>query len=114
VLCAAPPCLDDQAQQTTAALKSCVRSSRHGVLVTSGCTLGPVGCRLRPAGQLLVVQPCGTDRHPIGPAVRVGPIRTDDDLAAVQEWIRTSRFDPLLLPPHRTSTHRTLRGATQN
>jgi len=100
VLCVAPGCRAGQPNRATAALRDYVRSSRHGVLIVSGCSLGPATCRLRPAGPLVLVQPCDTHRRPIGPAIRVGPIRSDDDLIALQKWIRVARFDPTLLPPH--------------
>lgn len=82
--------------------------------VVSGCTLGPVACRLRPAGCLIVLQPCDTERRPIGAAVWVGPIRTDDDLTAVRDWIRAGRFAPALLPAHLIAQHHRTRGARQN
>lgn len=41
LICAAPTC-DDGQPNAAAALRDCVRSSRHGVLVVSGCSLGAV------------------------------------------------------------------------
>lgn len=114
VVCAAPACVTEQPNRATEALRDCVRSSRHGVLVVSGCSLGAVGCRLRPTGALILAQPCDVDRRPTGPAVRVGPLRSDDDVAAVQAWIRAARFDPALLPPHLVALHRTTRAAMHN
>lgn len=114
VICAGPACGTAQPDRATAALRECVRSSQHGVLVLSGCSLGAVGCRFRPTGPLVVVQPCDVHRRPTGQAVRVGPIRTDDDLAAVQTWIRIARFDPALLPPHLVALHHTTRAAMHN
>jgi hypothetical protein len=91
-----------------------VRSTRHGVLVVSGCTLDPLACRLRPTGPMLVVQPCYTQRRPTGPAIRVGALRTHDDIAAMQDWIRTARFDPAPLPPHLIAVRQRTRAATSN
>jgi len=62
-------------------LRDCVRDSRGGVLVVSGCAVGPLACRMRAPGPVALVQPCDANRDPVCPAVRVGPIRTDDDIA---------------------------------
>ena len=114
VICAAPACSTEQSNGISAALRDCVRSSRHGVLVVSGCYLGAISCRLRPVGPLVLVKPCDAHRRPTGPVVCVGPLRSDDDVAAVQEWIRIARFDPALLPPHLVALHRTTRAAMHN
>lgn len=114
VLCGVPICRAGPPFGLSAALRECVRSSRYGVLVMSGCTLGPVGCRLREAGPIIVVQPCDTERRPTRPAVRIGPIRDDGDLAAVRNWIRCASFDPSLLPTHLTALHRARGAAARN
>lgn len=114
VVCTAPGCHTEQSNCVAATLRDCVRSSRHGVLVVSGCTLGPFACRLRPGGSLVLVQPCDAQRRPTAPAIRVGPLRSDGDIAAVQAWIRIARFDPALLPPHLIALHRTTRAAMRN
>ncbi len=116
VLCSAPACdtAVEGPDRTTAAMSDCVRSSQHGVLVVSGCTLGSVACRLRPSGPLVLVQPCDVHRRPTGPAIRVGPLRTDDDLVTVQNWIQAGRLDPALLPAHLITVHRTTCAATTN
>lgn len=95
-------------------LRRCVRSSRHGVLVVSGCTVGTVGCRLRAPGPVIVVQPCTEDREPLGAAVWIGPIGTAHDLAAVEDWIRAAGFDPADLPAHLTALHRAAPVGTRN
>ena len=114
VICLARACGTEQTNRAAAALRECVRSSRHAVLIVSGCSLGAVGCRLRPPGPVVLVQPCDIHRRPIGPAIRVGPLRTDDDVAAVQAWIRTARFDLALLPPRLVTLHRATRAAMHN
>lgn len=114
VLCAAAPCRTDDLRDTVSTLRECVRHSRHGVLVTSGCTLGAVACRLRPAGPLVVVQPCDADRRPLGRDVRIGPVTGPGDINSVEEWIRGHRLDPALLPPHLVGLDRRTRSAGQN
>jgi hypothetical protein len=91
-----------------------VRDSRGGVLVVSGCTVGSVVCRLREPGPVLLVQPCDANRDPICPAVRVGPIRSEDDIAEVRDWLRGGRLDPASLPAHLTALHRAAGAATSN
>lgn len=135
--CATPP----DVRGPAATLQECVRSSRHGVLVVAGCTLGPVTCRLRAAGPVLVVQPCDRHRRAVGPAIWIGPLRTDPsttrstdadgdtdndpdgseidgvlaaDLALVVDWLRAARFDPALLPPRLTALHRRTRAVSRN
>ena len=109
VLCSAPTCdtAVEGPDRVAAAMSDCVRSSRHGVLVVSGCTLGPVACRLRPPGPLVLVQPCDVHRRPTGPVIRVGPLRTGADLDTVRNWIQAGRLDPALLPSHLITVHRT-------
>ncbi|MEN3265249.1 hypothetical protein [Pseudonocardia sp.] len=114
VMCTAPPCRDELTAQIVATLRECVRTSRCGVLVMSQCTLGTIACRLRPPGQFVLVQPCDTQRRPMGSGVRVGPLRDEADLAAVQAWIRAARFDAQLLLAHLTATDRTVRSAMRN
>ncbi|MGH3602498.1 MAG: hypothetical protein ACRDQI_00515 [Pseudonocardiaceae bacterium] len=66
VTCVAPACGTEQPDRLAVVLRDCVLSSRDGVLVVSGCSLGAVSCRFRPAGPLVHVQPCDADR-PGGP-----------------------------------------------
>lgn len=44
VVCAAPACCTALYVPLLSALRAAVRSSTHGVLVTSGCHLGPFAC----------------------------------------------------------------------
>lgn len=80
------------------ALRAVVRSARHGVLISTGCTLGPLTCRSRAAGAVVLVQPCDLDRRPTAPAVHVGPLRTRSDVADLVAWLRTGELDPTDLP----------------
>jgi hypothetical protein len=77
------------------ALREVVRASQGGVLVRSGCL---AGCPVRPAGPVVVVQPCDAGRRPTAPALRIGPLRTGADVAALAAWLRAADLDPRLLP----------------
>lgn len=74
-------------------LRDTIRRCPHGVLLTSGCILGHLWCRAirsrtpRLAGPIVLVQPCTTERRPIGPAIPVGPLRTLEDLTALGRWL---------------------------
>ena len=114
VTCRAPACSTEQSRRLWAVLRDCVRSSQHGVLVVSGCSLGAVSCGFRSAGPLVCVQPCDADRRPTAPVVRVGPIRSEADVAAVQAWIRAARLDPASLPAHLVELHQAARAARHN
>lgn len=114
VLCGAAPCRTENLPDTATALRDCVRTSRHGVMVTSGCMFGPSSCRLRPAGPVVVVQPCDPDRRPVGLAVRIGPLVGPADVASVRDWISGHPLDPDLLPAHLVGLDRRMRSAGQN
>lgn len=113
VLCGAPTCAGEVHAQALEALAEVVRTSSHGMLVRGGCTSGPVACRLRPAGPMLVVQACDARLHATAPALRVGPLRGRADVDAVAAWLRDGA-DPARLPGHLVATHRTMSAAAQN
>lgn len=96
VVCQADSCLSGLALMP--ALRSVVRATRHGVLISSGCTLGTLTCRSRTAGTVVLVQPCDVERRPVGPAVSVGPLRTRSDVADLVAWLRAGEFDTAALP----------------
>ncbi|WP_264045477.1 hypothetical protein [Mycolicibacterium rhodesiae] len=55
------------------ALRTMVRDSSGGMLVSTPCLLGPDGCpdgcqAHRDEGAVAMLQPCRADRSPIGPA----------------------------------------------
>ncbi len=114
VLCAELPCRTEDFPDTAAALRECVRTSQHGVLVTAGCTAGAPGCRLRRPGPLLLVQPCDAERRPVGPAVRVGPVTGPEDISAIEEWMRDPRLDSAPLPAHLLDFDHRTRSAGRN
>ncbi len=78
-------------------LRAVVRDSRHGVLASGGCPLGP-GCGRREPGMILLVQPCDADRAPTGPVTVAGPVRGTDDVRAVTAWLARGSLDPDELP----------------
>lgn len=114
VACAATSCCTALHAPLMSALRSAVRSSMHGVLVTSGCQLGPLACRTRPHGPLILIQPCDQHRRPIGCAMLVGPFQVEADVAAVVDWLHAGRFDPAALPAHLRTAQRAVHGAVQN
>ena len=79
-------------------LRALVRDSGHGMLVTAGCPFGPATCAAREPGMLLLVQPCGADREPVGPVTVIGPVRGTDDVRAVTRWLVAGTFDAAALP----------------
>jgi hypothetical protein len=95
-------------------MRRVVRSSRLGVLVVARCPLGYLACGLRSPGQILVLQPCDARQRPIGPAVRLGPLLTDEDVTVAEAWVREGRFDPELLPERLVSLHRMMRSYVRN
>jgi hypothetical protein len=83
-------------------LRATIRSCPNGVLVAAGCMLGPLTCAARPdrRGVLVLLQPCSTDRTPIGSATWVGPINDRFDAAAVADWVHNGDWRLGALPKH--------------
>lgn len=80
-------------------LRAVVRDSGHGVLVTSGCRLGPAVCGGRRPGMMVLVQACDAGRRPTSAVVAAGPVRSTDDVRAVTRWLQGGGApDPLALP----------------
>ena len=96
VVCQADRCCSELALMP--ALRAAVRASAHGVLISSGCTVGPLTCRSRVAGPVVLVQPCDLQRRPVGPAVQVGPLQTRSDVADLVSWLRTGDHEVAALP----------------
>lgn len=113
IVCAALGCHSELSSDTTAAVRDRVGSSRYGVMVVSGCFFGPVMCRLRPTGQMVVVQPCDVDNAPQGPAVRLGPVRSTADVSAIRACL-TNGFHADDIPPHLLAMHRDIQAAAGN
>ncbi|WP_433274097.1 hypothetical protein ACQPZA_24390 [Pseudonocardia xinjiangensis] len=95
-------------------LRSAVRSSRHGVLVTTGCLFDGPACAMRATAPVVLVQACDARRRPTGVAVRVGPLRTSADVDALASWLRAGRLDPAELPARLLDLHRRAAAAPLN
>lgn len=105
VRCADRACGGPLAADLDQALRESVRSSRHGILVVSGCTCGPLACRTRPVGPVVLVQPCRGNR-PTGPAVHIGPVSGGEDVAAVRACLEHGHLDVKNLPMRLLVLHR--------
>ncbi|MGW3026642.1 hypothetical protein [Streptomyces sp. NPDC001221] len=78
-------------------LRRVVRDSPHGVMISTGCLRKVLDCAGR-RGLRAAVQPCTADRSPTGTAVRLGPLVTVADAAAVGAWLRAGMPDDGTLP----------------
>lgn len=98
VLCT--KCQSSLGQAMLEQLRSTVRHTRHGVLVTTGCVLGEFTCLARQQGgdSVLILQPCSIDRAAEGPAIWIGAINSLDDLRIVCTWLRSGRWESNPLP----------------
>jgi hypothetical protein len=118
VLCTAPACgTGDEgtvAERLIEALRGVVRTSRLGVLVTTGCLCGEVACGVRAKAPVVLVQACDADRRPTGLALLVGPLRTNADVEALASWLRSGRLDPGELPERMLTLHRQVTAAPMN
>ena len=114
MFCGDSECATDVRDRALVAMRRAVRSSRLGVLVVARCPVGRLACGLRSPGSMLVVQPTDARQRPAGPAVRVGPVLTLEDVTAVEAWLREVRFDPELLPGRLVSLHRMMRAHAHN
>ncbi|WP_031479734.1 hypothetical protein [Streptomyces bicolor] len=88
---------DDADEEVMDGLRRAVRSCRHGIMVSTGCLEWFLHCR-RQRGVHAAVQPCAADRRPTGAVVRLGPLRTEADAAAVGAWLRAGMPDDGTLP----------------
>ncbi|MGW3957008.1 hypothetical protein ACWEKM_40365 [Streptomyces sp. NPDC004752] len=68
-------------------LRRAVHDSPHGVMISTGCPRKVIDCAGR-RGLHAVVRPCTACRSPTGAAVRLGPLATAADAAAVGAWLR--------------------------
>ncbi|MFC4950927.1 hypothetical protein [Pseudonocardia sp. GCM10023141] len=118
VMCTAPGCgmRSDLsvAGHVLNTVRDVVREGSHGVLVCTGCLLGATTCRLRPMAPVVLVQPCDADRRPSAPLVRVGPLRTSADVAALGDWLRVGTLDAASLPGHLLDVQRGIAAASRN
>lgn len=72
-------------------LRGSIRRCRHGVLVAAAA-------RHDGLGTVVIVQPCGRDRTPVGAARWVGPITDRRDAARVRDWVERGDWDVEDLP----------------
>jgi hypothetical protein len=90
----------DPALSVLHALGESIRRCRHGMLVRAGCLRGPLYCAVHGHGPgvMIVLQPCSEDRRPSGSADWVGPIKDEDDLRIVRDWVEQGAWDRHALP----------------
>ena len=101
VVCRSGPC-GGTAGQLLHRLRAAVGRCPHGVLISTSCMLRAARCRRgqdHESGAYLLVQPCSLDRRPLGIAIRVGPVLTDADAAAVADWLAGPSLDVTRLEP---------------
>ncbi|MGW4890471.1 hypothetical protein [Streptomyces murinus] len=91
------PSCEATAGQVMDELRRAVRDCPHGVMISAGCLREVLDCAGR-RGLHAVVQPCTVDRRPTGAAVRLGPLATESDAAAVGAWLRDGMPDGGALP----------------
>ncbi|MER7837601.1 hypothetical protein ABTY98_17255 [Streptomyces sp. NPDC096040] len=94
VVCASCQAGTDQVMDE---LRRVVRNSPQGVMISTGCLRKLLGCAGR-RGLHAAVQPCTADRRPTGAVVRLGPLVTAADAAAVGAWLRAGMPDDGTLP----------------
>lgn len=83
-------------------LRDVIGNCPHGVLIQTQCLLGELACSgVRPAGgQVLLLQPCNTDRVPTAAGHWIGPVRTEADVESACAWIAGGKWDRDDLAPH--------------
>jgi hypothetical protein len=97
-------------------LRQAIRRCPNGVLVCTGCMLGPLTCASRPDGPgvLVLLQPCSVERAPVGSACWVGPINDGDDAATVRAWVERGDWSPGALPHHLRPALNRMRAGSRN
>ena len=68
--------------------------------MVSACLLGQFTCasKRHGSGVMVVVQPCAVDRRPNAPARWIGPIKDQDDVGVLRDWLELGDWDPDRLP----------------
>lgn len=81
-------------------LRGSIRRCQHGILVSAPCLLGKLTCAARTdgSGTMVLLQPCSTDRSPVGPPRWVGPITNPADAEAVRAWLERGDWNVGTLP----------------
>jgi hypothetical protein len=95
-------------------LRNSIRRCQHGVLVSAPCLLGKLLCAARTdgPGTMVLLQPCSTDRSPLGPPRWVGPISSPTDAEALRTWLERGGWDIDTLPQRLQSPLNSLAAAS--
>lgn len=89
--------LDDA--EVVETLRATVRQCEHGVLVAVDClTAGACAGVGAGPGRLVLVQPCDTDRKPVGRGIVAGPLHEQADVDELCGWLRRGLRTPF--PSH--------------
>lgn len=95
------PCGGRLSSSLMLGLRELIGCCPHGVLVQTQCLLGELACSARPVrGQVLLLQPCNTERVPTAAVHWIGPMQTEADVAAACAWIAAGTWDRDGLPAH--------------
>lgn len=82
------------------ALRATIRRCDHGMLVITECMLSVLTCgaRMHGPGVMVLLQPCSIDRVPSEPAHWIGPIKDNNDVGVLCEWVQRGQWDRRALP----------------
>lgn len=95
------PCGGQVSSALLSGLCEVVRNCPHGVLIQTQCLLGDLACSARPVrGQVLLLQPCNTQRVPTAAVHWIGPVHTEADVTSACTWIAGGRWDRDSLSAH--------------
>lgn len=89
------PCGGQISSSLLSGLRAVIGNCPHGVLVQTQCLLGGFACSgARPVrGQVLLLQPCNTERVPIAAVHWIGPVRTEADAESACAWIAGGKWE---------------------
>lgn len=88
------PCGGQVSSALLSGLREVIRNCPHGVLVQTQCLLGELTCTARPVrGQVVLLQPCNTERVPTAAVHWIGPVRTDADVTSSCAWIAGGQWE---------------------
>lgn len=96
------PCGGKLSSTLLSGLRDVIGNCPHGVLIQTQCLLGKLACSgAHPArGQVLLLQPCNTDRVPTAAVHWIGPVRTEADIECACAWIACGKWDRDNLAAH--------------
>jgi hypothetical protein len=88
-------CSSERVLSVLGALRSVIKRCRNGVLVRTGCLLGPLTCASRPTGEgvMVILQPCSPDRTPAGSAFWLGPVEDIEDITQLCAFIERGEWE---------------------